>query len=118
MTGRELFDRWSGDANGSRSALWAPYAGDWERLAGELTHEMARARNDGVIDVGEALEDAWNRREERRMPASYWCSTCNAVAANVTLVQDSTAYIVCEGTRHLVSDPSTTRGQARCQFTT
>jgi hypothetical protein len=76
MTGRELHARWLGpgftreDADFYWNLLGFEEIDRWDRLAGDLTADLQAARNDGVIECSEALQDAWDRREQRRCPST------------------------------------------------
>lgn len=75
MTGRELYERWlarppSADTERYYDALHPIDRNHWDSLASDLTADLQAARNDGVIECSEAMQDAWERREARRCPST------------------------------------------------
>lgn len=66
MTGQEMYERWCGPAPSDWALLDSGETANWERLAAEIEAAQAAVWNDAVIIVGEALQDAWERRERRR----------------------------------------------------
>jgi hypothetical protein len=70
MTGRELFAQWlrlpdETEATAAWIGLEERERVSWGHLAAELEAAEVSARNDGIRVVGDALEDAWTRREAR-----------------------------------------------------
>jgi hypothetical protein len=76
MTGRELYERHVDLSGGGQDAkdyydrMNPAGRRGWDGLARELTTELQAARNDGVVECSEAMQDAWERREARRCPST------------------------------------------------
>lgn len=72
MTGRELHARWLTYRGGDDEwpVLQAETRAAWDLLALDLTADLQTARNNGVIECSEAMQDAWERREARRCPST------------------------------------------------